>query len=140
MLEERLEMNRKKYRQFLIWKLRVYQSWQSYTYYNELYVKLYDETSEQLIQFLLLNDQFFKTECATVCFCEEFLEKIVRAYDKSLQEDFEKKVYVDTGSIEKALESVKLLMAFPEERSKENLGYIAYLLETGAEEEEVRRC
>lgn len=140
MLAERLEMKRKKYKRFLIGKLRAYQSWQSYTYYYELYVKLYDETSEQLIQFLLLSDTFFEKEHATLQFCERFLERLVSGYDKRLQEDFEKKVYVDTGGIEKALEEVKLLTAFPEERSKENLTHIAYLLEPIAEEKRVGSC
>ncbi|WP_225589842.1 hypothetical protein [Enterococcus faecalis] len=140
MLSERLEMKRKKYKRFLIGKLRVYQPWQSYTYYYELYVKLYDEASQQLIQFLLLSDTFFEKERATLHFCERFLEQLVHSYDKRLQEDFEKKVYVDTGGIEKALEEVNLLMAFPEERNKENLMHIAYLLEPIVREKRGESC
>lgn len=140
MLAESLEVKRKKYERFLIGKLRVYQPWQSYPYYYQLYVKLYDETSEQLIQFLLLSDTFFEKEQATLHFCERFLEQLVHSYDKRLQEDFEKKVYVDTGSIKEALEEVKMLTAFPEERSKENLTHIAYLLEPIPEGKGVRIC
>ena len=77
-LAERMGVKQEKYRRFLERKIRVYSMWQSFSYYSTLYLKLYNETSEYLIQFLLLDN---------------FLEQLVKAYNNKLHEDFDKGVF-----------------------------------------------
>ncbi|MDN3100619.1 hypothetical protein P0E61_09705 [Enterococcus faecalis] len=73
-------VKQEKYRRFLERKIRVYRMWQSFSYYSTLYLKLYNETSEYLIQFLLLDN---------------FLEQLVKAYNNKLHEDFDKGVFFE---------------------------------------------
>ena len=60
MLSEELELKRQKYRRFLNGKFSAYRCWCSFPYYHQLYLNLYEETSEYLVQFLLLDNIFLK--------------------------------------------------------------------------------
>lgn len=96
-LAERMGIKQEKYRRFLERKIRVYRMWQSFNYYSTLYLKLYNETSEYLIQFLLLDSLFF--ECdeaeAVLNLLDNFLEQLVKAYDDKLHEDFAKRAFIE---------------------------------------------
>lgn len=91
-LAERMEIKQEKYRRFLEKKFRAYRGWQSFNYYSDLYLKFYNETSEYLIQFLLLDDSFFECDEAVLNLLDKFLEQLVKMYDHKLHEDFEKQV------------------------------------------------
>lgn len=60
-----------------------------------MYLKLFNETSNSLIQFLLLDDSFFESEQAVLKLLDSFFDKLVRAYDLKFHEDFEKNVYFE---------------------------------------------
>jgi hypothetical protein len=94
-LAERIGVKQEKYRRFLERKIRVYRMWQSFSYYSTLYLKLYNETSEYLIQFLLLDDLFFECDEAVLNLLDNFLEQLVKAYNNKLHEDFDKGVFFE---------------------------------------------
>lgn len=94
-LSEKMERKQVRYRAFLERRLHSYRGWQSFNYYRDLYLKLFDETSNGLIQFLLLDDSFFESEQAVLKLLDSFLDQLVRAYDLKFLEDFEKKVYFE---------------------------------------------
>ncbi|KAJ72871.1 hypothetical protein M222_2071 [Enterococcus faecalis AZ19] len=60
-----------------------------------MYLKLFNETSNSLIQFLLLDDSFFESEQAILKLLDSFFDQLVRAYDLKFHEDFEKNVYFE---------------------------------------------
>ncbi|MDN3183558.1 hypothetical protein P0E83_03495 [Enterococcus faecalis] len=64
-----------------------------------MYLKLFDETSNGLIQFLLLDDSFFESEQAVLKLLDSFLDQLVRAYNLKFHEDFEMKVYFEEYSV-----------------------------------------
>ncbi|MFB5451120.1 hypothetical protein ACE4ZN_00660 [Enterococcus faecalis] len=94
-LAERMEFKQQKYRKFLQKKFHCYRGWQSFEYYKTLYLKLFDETSTNLIRFLLLEETFFECDEAVLNLLDCFLEKLVIAYDRKLHEDFERKVFFE---------------------------------------------
>ncbi len=94
-LLEKMEHKQVRYQAFLERRLHSYRGWQSFNYYRDLYLKLFDETSNGLIQFLLLDDSFFESEQAVLKLLDSFLDQLVRAYDLKFHEDFEKKVYFE---------------------------------------------
>ncbi|WP_353960706.1 DUF6906 family protein [Enterococcus faecalis] len=91
-LKEIFYLKRQKYRRFLNGKFSAYRCWCSFPYYHQLYLNLYEETSEYLIQFLLLDNIFFENEEAVVKLFEGFLEQLVKAYACKIHEDFESEV------------------------------------------------
>ncbi|EPI07504.1 hypothetical protein [Enterococcus faecalis] len=95
----KLERKQAWYRAFLQRKFHVYGGWQSFDYYSELYLTLFDETSNSLIQFLLLEDSIFENEHAVLRLFDSFLDQLVRVYDLKFYEDFEKKVYFEEYSV-----------------------------------------
>lgn len=98
-LSEKMEHKQVRYRAFLERRFYLYRGWQSFNYYRDLYLKLFDETSNGLIQFLLLDDSFFGSEQAVLKLLDGFLDQLVRAYDLKFHEDFEKKVYFEEYSV-----------------------------------------
>lgn len=94
-LTEKLEHKQVRYRSFLERRLYVYRGWQSFEYFSELYLTLFDDTSNKLLQLLLLEKSFLAKEQAVVWLFEIFLDQLVRGYDLKLHEDFEKKVYFE---------------------------------------------
>lgn len=100
-LAKRIGVKQEKYRRFLERKIRVYRMWQSFNYYSTLYLKLYNKTSEYLIQFLLLDDLFFERDEAVLNLLDNFFKQLVIAYDDKLHEDFDKGVFFEayTGEV-----------------------------------------
>lgn len=94
-LTEKLEHKQVRYRAFLERRLYVYRGWQSFEYFSRLYLTLFDDTSNKLLQLLLLEKSFLAKEQAVVWLFEIFLDQLVRGYDLKLHEDFEKKVYFE---------------------------------------------
>lgn len=94
-LSEKLDHKQVRYRVFLERRFYMCRRWQSFNYYSDLYLKLFDETSNSLIQFLLLDDSFFESEQAVLKLLDSFLDQLVRAYDLKFHEDFEKNVYFE---------------------------------------------
>ncbi|MFG5461644.1 hypothetical protein ACFJYD_13790 [Enterococcus faecalis] len=97
-LIEKMEHIQIRYRIFLQRKFYIYRGWQSFNYFNELYLALFDETSNSLIQFLLLENYLFESEQSILELLDNFLNQLVRTYDLKLYEDFEKKVYFEEYS------------------------------------------
>lgn len=98
-LSEKIEYRQVSYRAFLERRLHSYRGWQSFDYYSDLYLKLFDETSNSLIPFLLFDDSFFESEQAVLKLLNSFFDQLVRAYDLKLHEDFEKNVYFEEYSV-----------------------------------------
>ncbi|HBI2077583.1 hypothetical protein [Enterococcus faecalis] len=129
MLSEELELKRQKYRRFLNGKFSAYRCWCSFPYYYQLYLDLYEETSEYLVQFLLLDNVFFENEEAVVKLFEGFLEQLVRSYACKIHEDFERKIYIGSDNIEEAIGRLDIMMAMPSERNREDIQQVRLLLE-----------
>lgn len=94
-LSEKMEHKQVRYRAFLERRMHSCRGWQSFNYYSDLYLKLFNETSNSLIQFLLLDDFFFESEQAVLKLLDSFFDQLVRAYDLKFHEDFEKNVYFE---------------------------------------------
>ncbi|EAK8385900.1 hypothetical protein [Enterococcus sp. DIV1420a] len=94
-LSKKMEQKQVKYRSFLQRRIRIYRGWQSFAYYNELYLTLFDETCHNLIQFLLLEESYFESEQTILKLLDSFLDQLVRVYDLKFYEGFEKKVYFE---------------------------------------------
>ncbi len=85
-LSEKMEHRQVSYRAFLERRLHSYRGWQSFDYYSDLYLKLFD-------------DSFFESEQAVLKLLDSFFDQLVRAYDLKLHEDFEKNVYFEEYSV-----------------------------------------
>lgn len=129
MLSEELELKRQKHRRFLNGKFSAYRCWCSFPYYHQLYLNLYEETSEYLVQFLLLDNIFFENEEAVVKLFEGFLEQLVRSYACKIHEDFERKVCIGSDNIEEAIGKLDLMIETPSEKNSEDIQQVKLLLE-----------
>lgn len=94
-LSEKMEHKQVRYRAFLERRLHSYRGWQNFNYYSDWYLKLFNEISNSLIQFLLLDDSFFESEQAVLKLLDSFFDQLVRAYDLKFHEDFKKNVYFE---------------------------------------------
>lgn len=130
MLSEELEVKRQKYRRFLKGKFSAYRCWCSFSYYYQLYLNLYEETSEYLARFLLLDNIFFENEEAVIILFESFLEQLVRSYECQMHEDFERKIYIGSDNVEEAICKLDIMIATPSERNTDDIQQVKLLLET----------
>ncbi|WP_033600190.1 hypothetical protein [Enterococcus faecalis] len=105
-LIEKMERKQVRYRIFLQRKFHIYRGWQSFNYFSELYLALFDETSNSLIQFLLLENSLFESEQTILKLLDNFLDQLVCTYDLKFYKDFEKKVYFEEYS-EKEIDKSK---------------------------------
>lgn len=94
-LIEKIRSIEHKYRRFLEKKLYVYKMWQSFDYFNHLYLTLYDETCKDFIAVVLAEERILSVEGKVTKLLERFLDQLVRLYEKCLQQDFEKSVYFE---------------------------------------------